>query len=321
MMEDLASAFAGLSGFSPMMMINRSCTCATTRLIQCRGFGVYQNDISAKFDKSPDEVPDLAKEDFLARKKIIDQVAAWVDEHQDKTPQIIYKNEWVPILYGYEIVKGSAKRNRDWGHLIFTDLTLTRYLLVMCFGDPKCNCGSPFHHDYDAIVKYNTDRFMSLLKYLHHDDARPNWVRATYTTSKNRSLDPDFLNSLEGPKAGTSTTPPIFHVTPDNFTPSLLASDIEKIDNLLTSSRRKLPPSSVKNEVLGKKEGRPEMKTYLAGNEKNKRQCAYCEKVGKHDMPMCGRCKLVRYCSPECQKAAWVNHKIFCKKATSTKAA
>ncbi|KZT27380.1 hypothetical protein NEOLEDRAFT_1130917 [Neolentinus lepideus HHB14362 ss-1] len=314
-MEDLASAFSGLPYFNPMMMINRSGTCATTKLTQCTGFGVYQLDISAKFDQDPEGVPDLTKEDFLARKQVVDEVAAWVDAHQNKEPQVIYKNEWVPILYQYEVVKGSAKRNRDWGHLIFTDLTLKRYLLVMCFGEPTCGCGNPFHHDYDAIVKWHADRFMSLLKYIHHEDPKPLWVRATYTTTPKRSLDPDFLNSLEGPKDGTKTSPPIFHITAENFVPSLLSSEIEKIDNLRSQSSKKRPPSSVMAAVLGKKEDRPAMKAFTAANEKNPRQCAYCEKVGTHDMPRCGRCKLVRYCSPECQKQAWPNHKVFCKKA------
>ncbi|TFK52252.1 hypothetical protein OE88DRAFT_1657406 [Heliocybe sulcata] len=316
-MEGMGSIFSGLPYFNPLMMVNRSGTCATTKLMQCTSFGVYMLDVSPKFDQDPEGLPDLTKEDFLARKQVVEEVAQWVETHKNKEPQAVVKNEWVPILYQYEIVKGSAKRNRDWGHLIFTDLTLTRYLLVMCFGDRACDCGNAFHHDYDAIVKWQADRFMSLLKYIHHADESPKplWVRATYTTSSNRWLDPDFLNSLDIPKAATKTTPPIFHVTSDNFVPSLLSSEIEKIDNLRSQSSKPRPPSSVMNAVLGSKQDRPDAKNYTVMNEKNARQCSYCEKLGEHDMPMCGRCKLVRYCSAECQRKAWPAHKVFCKKA------
>lgn len=38
--------------------------------------------------------------------------------------------------------------------------------------------------------------------------------------------------------------------------------------------------------------------------------CPCCRKDGKL---LCGRCRKVRYCSPECQKDDWKRHKIYCK--------
>lgn len=73
------------------MMINLSGLCATTKLIQCRSFGLSMCSVARKFDKDPEDVPDLAKEDFLERKKVVDQVTEWS------------KGKWVPILYGYEV--------------------------------------------------------------------------------------------------------------------------------------------------------------------------------------------------------------------------
>ena len=49
---------------------------------------------------------------------------------------------------------------------MFTDMTISRFLLVMTFPE-ACNCGNYSHHDFDAITKYHADRFMSLLTYLH----------------------------------------------------------------------------------------------------------------------------------------------------------
>ncbi|KAJ6507618.1 hypothetical protein DFH09DRAFT_1050428 [Mycena vulgaris] len=149
-----------------MMMGNTSGTCATTRLTQCRNLGIYMNDVTSKFNRDPERTTDLSLEDFMARKAVIEQVGRWSEDT---------KEEWAPILYLYEIVKASVKREAShWGHLIFTDMTLTRFLLVMVFPE-ECNCGNFSHHDYDALTKYQANRFMSLLKYLHHTEGKPDW--------------------------------------------------------------------------------------------------------------------------------------------------
>jgi hypothetical protein len=66
-----------------MMMVNTSETCATTRLIQCRGFGVYMNDISRKFQQLPEAAPNLSRDGFMAR-KVIDQAGQWCEGMQGK---------------------------------------------------------------------------------------------------------------------------------------------------------------------------------------------------------------------------------------------
>ncbi|KAK7464243.1 hypothetical protein VKT23_006409 [Stygiomarasmius scandens] len=318
-MEGLASAFSGLPYFNPMMMLNRSETCATRRLSQCWGFGISMNDVSQKFYGDPEDATDLSPEDFFARKAVIEEVEKWCDEMEDK-PELIYQNKWTPILYLYEIVKSSAKRERDWGHLVFTDMTLTRFLIVMVF-PPACNCGNLSHHDYDALTRYHADRFMSLLTYLRHEwkesDNDPQWVRATYTTPEHRfKLNPDFLAKFHEPES-TSTTakPPVFHVTADNFIPTLFESELEKIDNVVAQGGRKSRAEpSTRDKVLGTKEGRPNVSS--AFKNKNPRQCSYCEKVSKDkDLQKCSRCKLVFYCGRECQRMGWPSHKHFCKAA------
>lgn len=86
------------SSFSPFMMMNTSGTCATTKLIQCRDFGCYEVDISRKFLGNPDAMQDLSREDFLGRKKVVDQVSKWVKAHGKRGSV-----EWVPIAYLYEV--------------------------------------------------------------------------------------------------------------------------------------------------------------------------------------------------------------------------
>uniref|UniRef100_A0A0W0F0W3 Uncharacterized protein n=1 Tax=Moniliophthora roreri TaxID=221103 RepID=A0A0W0F0W3_MONRR len=196
-MEGLASAFSGFPGFSPMMMMNRSETCATRRLCQCTGFGISMNDVTQKFNRNPEYATDLSRMDFFARKAVIEQVEKWRDENENK-PELIHENKWTPILYICEIVKSSPKHDRDWGHLVFTDATLSRFLIIMIFPS-TCDCGNLSHHDYDAgegrvttrrklmpntakqvwnlrsvprspyynaLTRYHADRFMSLVTYL-----------------------------------------------------------------------------------------------------------------------------------------------------------
>ncbi|KAJ7119004.1 hypothetical protein C8R44DRAFT_841344 [Mycena epipterygia] len=294
-----ASAFGGLPYFNPMMMVNTSGTCATTRLKQCRDFGVYMNDVTNKFDRDPEFATDLSAEDFSARKNVIEQVADWSEGK---------KQEWAPILYLYEIVKASAKRERDWGHLIFTDMTTTRFLLVMVFPE-ECNCGNFSHHDYDALTKYQADRFMSLLTYLHHTEGKPNWVRATYVTRSNGyALDPLFLQSFDAPPNNSGK---ISHVTADTFVPSLLSNELDSIDTLLKQGRTRVP-KAMRYKVLGSKDTRPDVSPVW--KSKNSRQCAQCATISNADLLLCSRCRLIHYCGRECQRLAWPMHKLICKK-------
>ncbi|KAJ7491026.1 hypothetical protein FB451DRAFT_1023002, partial [Mycena latifolia] len=291
--------------FNPMMMVNTSGTCATTRLTQCRDFGISMNDVTGKFYRDPGRATDLSLVDFMARKDVIEQVDKWAEETN---------KEWAPILYLYE---------RDWGHLVFTDMTLTRFLLVMVFPE-ECGCGNFSHHDYDALTKYQADRFMSLLKYLHHAETKPNWsalaillrqrVRATYVTKSNGySLDPAFLQSLDPPPL---TVRNISHVTPDTFVPSLLSNELDSIDTLLKQGGKRVP-KTVRYEVLGSKDARPDVSAVW--KSKNARQCAQCAAVSAKDLMLCARrvprCRLIHYCSRECQRLAWPTHKLVCKKA------
>ncbi|KAK7045894.1 hypothetical protein VNI00_007325 [Paramarasmius palmivorus] len=126
-------------------------------------------------------------------------------------------------------------------------------------------------------------------------------VRATYTTmADNFKLNPDFLGKFHEPEATTMATGrPIFHVPADKFIPTLLESELEKIDNVVSQSRySKRSPTSARDKVLGTKEGRPAVSGAWKG--RNPRQCSFCEKVSRDkDLQKCSRCKLVFYCGKE----------------------
>ncbi|KAK7690312.1 hypothetical protein QCA50_006969 [Cerrena zonata] len=267
----LASVMSGMGmpSFGALSHINISGICATTRLLQCRDFGVYQCDISRKFDRNPGDVVDIYKEDFFARKKIVQTVDAWNEKRNEF-------EQFTPILWSYE---------RDKGHLVFIDSTTTRFLLVMCFTNSK----DPVNHerDYAAITKANANRFMSLAKYVYHDEDgnKPKFVRATYTTSR-QGLHPDFLASFDPP-----ANVPIFHVTGDNFIPSLLPGEVTRIDNVFAQSyTTKPPPTELKSQVMGEKEDvKPQIHALEEAMVKLPNMCSNCRKTSEKKMPTCAR--------------------------------
>ena len=100
-------------------------------------------------------------------------------------------------------------------------------------------------------------------------------------------LHPEFLGSSDKPPSSADI--PIFHVTDDDFTPSLLAGEIERIDNLLTTFSQKIPPASLKEKVMGDKSSRPAVETWMMGNVKSVNVCANCGKQQQKTMAMCSR--------------------------------
>ncbi|RDB27272.1 hypothetical protein Hypma_004292 [Hypsizygus marmoreus] len=302
-----------LTGANPLKIMTVSDdACAASTLIQYRMFRDYGvcTSVDSLFDAPPETLPEgPSRERYLARKSVI----AWFKAHE---------RQWTPILYRYEIVKASAKRERDWGHLIFVDMSLCRFLLVMVYPS-ICDCGEcgTNRHDYEAMTKYHAHRFMSLLKCVYHDLEIEGWVRATYTTpEQNYTLDPKFASPFEPPDinstedAGSIPRPPIICVKSDNFVPCLLLSELEKIDNLraqdLDSPGQSIPPH-VRAQVLGSKDARPGVGSVW--QQRNSRRCSHCGILKEKNLMLCSKCKLDYYCGRECQKLAWPSHKRFCR--------
>ncbi|KAJ6506706.1 hypothetical protein C8R45DRAFT_1090387 [Mycena sanguinolenta] len=308
-MEAFGSAFAGLPYFNPLMMVNRSETCAATKLAQCRFLGVNTNDITDKFQREPEYFSDLTEDEWRARKTVIEQVAR-LTETQNLP--------WVPILSKYEIARGSAKKERDWGHLLFINGTTTRYLLVMIFPD-ECQCGNFSHHDYDALTKYHANKLLCLAKYIWHTEQPPNWIRATYLTpTSGYTIPPAFVRWLQkeqGDSTALAGLERCYHIDANDVIPALTLSEVERIDAVLKRSEDEKTPAAVRDALIGKEKPDVQGAAWKAGVV---RACAFCETMpapgGTLKLMTCSRCKLVQYCSKECQTKAWPAHKHFCKK-------
>ncbi|KAG9022282.1 hypothetical protein FS837_006485 [Tulasnella sp. UAMH 9824] len=208
--------------------------------------GTGMCDVTRKFlEKTPEDATDLPYDDFMARKQLIEHVLDYDETRtRGKAGGDPAAWEWTPILYVYEIAKGSTKRQEDVGHVVFVDPTLTRFLMVNLYGPPTCQCGNPYHNDYSALVALHANRFMSLLKYVYYDPENPQakWIRATYTTNAQR-LNPAFLvpaNTDNPPPVSSNQSsdhPPIINVLSGDFIPSLNDHHFQRIDAILAETR------------------------------------------------------------------------------------
>lgn len=108
-------------------------------------------------------------------------------------------------------------------------------------------------------------------------------------------MHPDFLNKQTAPSDPWDALPPIFHVTAENFIPSLSSDELEKIDNLRSQSSYLKPiPKSVRKLVRRREDEPATDKNWLVGNESAMRECNWCRKVGT-DFPQCSRCVFISF--------------------------
>ncbi|KAI0062402.1 hypothetical protein BV25DRAFT_625159 [Artomyces pyxidatus] len=285
--------------------------CATTRLLQCDALGIYNCDLSRKFlgvEGTPASTPDIQSLEHFIRRSVVKQVADWTAAN--RRSEVVREGQWIPILYNYHLVTSPIHggHRSDRGHLVFTDLTLTRFLLVMCFtsksASDRCDCGQPIDHVYEA--KYQADRLMSLLKSMYHAAHAPRWVRSTYVKPGSMTLPSTFFDFHAVPP--TNVKPQIYHVTPENFVPTLLVEDVEVMMHKIVVSGLPNPPSE---EVWSRlmRTGSP-----VANPGTDYRlSCAYCRKEETTKLRRCSRCKSVYYCDENCQKMGWPAHKSRCK--------
>ncbi|GAA6023571.1 hypothetical protein JCM11491_005348 [Sporobolomyces phaffii] len=307
--DDYMSPFMGLPGFSPLSSFNLSGICATTRLLQCPMLGLSTVEVSGKFAPHKKESStDLGPEMWEMLKKVLENVSQRLNKKGKR-------QEWYPILYGYELYRGAASNSMDFGQLVFTEGTLTKFLLVNVYEEPACKCGNPYHGDYAAIMKLQAQRFLNLLTILPMPNPAK-FVRATYCTAAHPLPTDQFLFE-EGPlnPSKYSTVSPIVHLTPTDLVACLNEHDLEVIT--ATAARGNKQISDDKKRLVISKHGSGSYQpTQLPKevSEEFKRECGGCHKVFPGSkLARCGGCKMAFYCGPACQKSHWPQHKQLCK--------
>lgn len=144
-------------GWSPLRSLNLSGLCATTKLLQCRAsadcrearsdaqgmMGIEMVSVERKLQMT--SAPDIGADDLRYRRMANEVIKA----HSKAHPGI--RNQWTPILYAYELYRPEVKEMSRMGHMyaemrrrwaetcrVWTDPTLTRFLLVFCWPNPSC---------------------------------------------------------------------------------------------------------------------------------------------------------------------------------------
>lgn len=118
-------------------------------------------------------------------------------------------------------------------------------------------------------------------------------LRATYVTKADSyRINPHFFLNMDQAPADSNRR--IDQITADNFIPSLLESDVERIDNLNAQRKRLKTPSNVRRQVIGGKDTKPEFRSDY-WKQKNARQCAHCGEIKEKDLQRCAR-SVLSYC-------------------------
>ncbi|GAA5874443.1 hypothetical protein JCM16303_005856 [Sporobolomyces ruberrimus] len=299
--DDMMSPFLGLPGFSPLASFNLSGTSATTRLLQVPMLGLSTVDVSGKF--APHKKAgstDLGPESWEEMKRLLEDIKGRLNK-------------------GLKRQRDKSGTRSYFGHLVFSNGTFSKFLLVNSYDAPACDCGNPYHGDYSSIIKIQAQKFLNLLTVLPRDNRKIDFVRATFCTTAQRVPTDDFLF---GEKPFTprknSLTPPIVHLTPADLVPSLTDHDLEVISATAAKGNEKLSEDKKKlvrtTEKVGSANAFKPQALPVQHTKEMERECGGCHKTFlPSKLSRCSACKVVMYCGPECQRAHWPQHKSICK--------
>ncbi|KIY63297.1 hypothetical protein CYLTODRAFT_360210 [Cylindrobasidium torrendii FP15055 ss-10] len=91
------------------------------------------------------------------------------------------------------------------------------------------------------------------------------------------------------------------------------ADALEEVDNMM-AAQQGAPKSNVRRRMADRSADDPQYPMSAT--------CAVCNNedvASRKNLMQCGKCKVVRYCSGQCQKDDWKRHKTFCKTVTDVK--
>ncbi|ORY84114.1 hypothetical protein BCR35DRAFT_331058 [Leucosporidium creatinivorum] len=164
---DFLSSFPGMS---PLTMINLSSINAALKLMQCQAMGFTETSIRDKFHRpwNPTQATDFSTElEFSRFARAMDQVDRMLQQLPNKD------DRWTPILYKWEMYPGAARGGLDFGHLVFSNATLQKFILVNIYGAECGHCGRSHEASYKEHLMEVSQRFLNLITYL--DLPTPKW--------------------------------------------------------------------------------------------------------------------------------------------------
>ncbi|CAL8471219.1 g10761 [Coccomyxa elongata] len=169
----MAKAISRLPHFDPFMLVNLSGTCACSRLLQIRYQGLLSVNLEQKLTKEARQPgPDFPEPfqctragDFRLMLKLVQSMKKLTGDDE----------EWIPILYEWQLVESIGRKTSDYGQLVFCDTAAKRFVIVeMCF----CPC---IHLKERALNRAHL--LFCLARYIGFD---PTWVRFTIATKDDK---------------------------------------------------------------------------------------------------------------------------------------
>ncbi|CAL5225400.1 g8210 [Coccomyxa viridis] len=323
--------------FDPFMLINRSGSCACSRLLQTRFLGVNSVSIEDKVGKEAEEPgPGLPQGYHVNTKpddyKLMD-LAIHSMMHCEAAAGGTKETKFV--------AESIARKPVDFGNLIFTDLTTTRFVVVEL---ERCLVGEGQPAKFRAEQRAHI--LFCLAKYLGY---APKWVRYATSTPENPELPTDLLKPQACPPGSQKESfaasgfgqeliaPACGAGGRDNFKAALGQDTLRVIEIIINRSKRMarivaedrqaqggLPALreqvlQVNNTERGgclPNEAQPPLPVEVTGTMA--RHCARCRVPEvEAQLSSCGRCRMKWYCSRACQKAHWkLGHKLYCVQVT-----
>ncbi|GAA5964704.1 hypothetical protein JCM3765_004361 [Sporobolomyces pararoseus] len=275
-------------------------------------------NVLTMLNKPDSETPQLDVKFKKTLKHCINQVDLLEEEKES-----IKEMKLTPILYHWEIFTGFGITTGDFSNLVFTDRLQTKYFLLTCIPFPENRSNCARKRDDEAVLKRQALRFLALAHYL--PIPKPQFVRATLLSTEYDSFNPTFFD----PDSNTSTfssssSPAIYHLTSDDLVPIFTAQEFSKLDNYLKTfgvtgndsikSRILISPDVVNSDSNPMKiqlESENSKKYYETLDE---RWCGHCQRnFTVPQLKACSFCSAELYCSVECQKKDWKDHKRLCK--------
>ncbi|BGP02448.1 hypothetical protein NBRC10513v2_006093 [Rhodotorula toruloides] len=315
------SAFTSLSQLHRQMkvpMLYRNETSAAVKLLNCVLFGISQCTIEMQFNGSRGNTTPYSGEMHAQMWAVTRDVLRTLKSMPDEA-----KSWWTPILYFWEPVQGYATHESEFSQLVFADATLSRFLIVEVRDRTICPCcDKPETILYDEYLRFSAQRLLNVITYLPLPN-KPNSVRATYKTNENPVVPPAFYNFSSGTILSDSEAaipkPSILHLTPQDLVPMFTPGDLVALDCTTLRKDEQVPSKEIRDLVCVKKGEEWTTRWSTANKVVGKADPmirTLCLGCGKYDTAntrlRCTACRMVFYCSAECQRTHWPEHKHEC---------
>ncbi|GAA5902629.1 hypothetical protein JCM6882_009337 [Rhodosporidiobolus microsporus] len=285
---------------------------AAYRLLQAQHWGIQRCDVSPLFSRPVNDTP-VQEEDWRRGKRLLYSTRSALAGDPKLT-----RMGWTPILFRWEPYYAFAEDAIELGNFVYTDSTLTRFLIINLYGAEACSCcGVKETKVFGAASLLCARRLLGLLTYLPMRNP-VRWVRASYATKEHPvpfSRLFDFSDNLPVSTPLSEAGPSVFHLPASSVSPIFTAPDLQALNYIMWRCGFLAPSNKVRQAVLA--EGEAVESVRLSLTEVHSQEvgsgCGYCDKAESVIyLQKCSACRNSFFCDRDCQRKGWKEHKQVC---------